>query len=79
MTLSACSVSNDPSMRPYLPSPPSTFGLPVPVPQPVAGQDARAFAAVTRASLLGANQRLRNDKAFQADVWTRFSHGGSAR
>ena len=79
MTLSACSVSNNPSMRPYLPTPPATFGVPFPVPVPTVGQDARALAALERAALLGANGRLRNDKAFQADVWSRFSNPGRAR
>ena len=48
----------------------------MPVPQPVKGQDARAFAAVTRVALLNANQRLVNDKSFQVDVWKRFSNLG---
>ena len=79
MTLSACATSNDPSMRPSLPLPPATFGLPVLVPQLVKGQDVRVLAARERAGLLNANQRLLNDKAFQIDVWTRFSKPSAAR
>lgn len=74
--LSGCVPSVAPPLRPNLPPAPAEFGLPVPVPQPVKGQDARAFAAVTRVALLNANQRLANDKSFQADVWKRFSNLG---
>jgi len=63
-------------MRPSLPLPPATFGLPVSVPQPAKGQDVRILAARERAGLLNANQRLLNDKAFQVDVWKRFSNLG---
>ncbi len=74
MMLSACSTSVGPVVQlPNLPPPPALFGVPVPVPVPVKGQDARAFAAIERASLGNANHRLRNDKAFQEDVWAHFS------
>jgi len=60
---------------PSLPPAPSTFGLPVPLPNPHKGQDARAFAAKERAVILEANQRLRNDAAFYSDVVSKFSNG----
>jgi len=74
MMFSACSTSSPPVVQlPNLPPPPALFGVPVPIPVPVKGQDARAFSAIERASILNANQRLRNDKAFQEDVWLFFS------
>jgi hypothetical protein len=60
-------------MRPELPTPPPMFGVPVVVPVPAKGQDVRVLVANERAGLLNANQRLQNDKAFQTDVWQRFS------
>ena len=74
--LSGCAPSVGPALRPNLPPAPATFGLPVPVPVPTKGEDARAFAAITRGALLNANQRLINDKAFYSDVLVRFSNLG---
>ena len=76
MTLSACQVSSDPSVRPYLPNPPSEFGVPVPVPAPVAKQSAKALAAQLYAVIAADGRRLLNDKSFQVDVWARFSNPG---
>jgi hypothetical protein len=44
----------------------------VPVPEPRKGQDARAFAAENRKSVLDANQRLRNDGKFYDEVTRDF-------
>lgn len=72
LMLGGCAGSVPPSPavteRPNLPSRPAQFGQPVPVPDPRKGQDARAFAAETRKSVLEANQRLRNDDLFYTDV-----------
>jgi hypothetical protein len=54
--------------RPNLPGKPALFGVPVAVPQPKAGQDARLYAAQTRKSVIEANARLRNDGTFYDDV-----------
>jgi hypothetical protein len=61
--------------RPALPEPPPSFGAVVALPAPVAGQDARAFAAKERAAIVEANSRLRNDRSFYSDVQSKF--GGS--
>lgn len=73
MMLTGCLESSDPSMRPVLPEPPATFGVPVPAPVPVKGQDVRVLAAHAFAVIAAEGQRLKNDKAFQVDVWKRFS------
>jgi hypothetical protein len=49
------------------------------VPVPAKGQDVRVLVANERAGLLNANQRLQNDKAFQMDVWQRFSKPVSSK
>mgnify|MGYP000857564169 CR=1 FL=1 len=61
-----------PLIRLSLPPAPSTFGLPVAVPEPRKGQDVRVFAAGTRRALLEANQRLRDDGSFYRDVQQKF-------
>jgi hypothetical protein len=72
--LAACSESAVMKpVRPNLPPAPALFGLPVPLPVPQAGSDARAFAAMERASLLVANGRLKNDGTFYGEVRKQFS------
>lgn len=76
VTLAGCATSDtqppDLAARPILPPAPAAFGKPVAVRPPKAGEDARAYAAREIAGRLVANQRLRDDAAFYADVTTRF-------
>lgn len=58
----------DPPPRPVLPEPPATFGRPVPLPVPRAGQSAKEFAARAIAAARIANDRLEHDRMWYADV-----------
>jgi hypothetical protein len=69
--LVGCATSG-PDVRPVLPAPPAHFGRPVSVRPPVAGEDARAYAAREKAGRLVANGRLRDDESFYGDVQKDF-------
>jgi hypothetical protein len=61
--------------RPALPTPPETFGRPVPVPVLAKGQDVRVALARSRNAHKSANARLTNDRKFYDDVRRDFSRG----
>jgi hypothetical protein len=64
-------------IKPNLPQPPSSFGVPVAFPLPVAGRDVRVHRAKLAVALDEANARLRNDAEFYQDVVARYGNGGS--
>lgn len=59
--------------RPQLPNPPPNFGTPVEEPKITVGANAKILLRRTTSQLRLANARLRNDKAFQQDVWRDYS------
>lgn len=59
-----CATTQAVVVQPYLPAPPPAFGKPVAVPDPAAGQSAKAYAAQALGALITANTRLVNDRAF---------------
>ena len=61
------------AVRPALPTTPTEFGTPVPVPPMNRGQDVRAANAQARGALAQANHRLRDDHAFYVGVCGEFS------
>ena len=70
----ACATVDPPPapLRPSLPSAPSSFGEPVLMPVPRAGQDARDYAARAIAGLRIANNRLEMDRLFWQAVEQEF-------
>ena len=76
--LSACATSSPPPppapvlVRPTLPEPPATFGLPVPAPSVREGMDAREALGRYALALRQANRRLTDARSFYCDVVAEF-------